>query len=263
MSAKKNVPVPEVALSANQAPGIPTGMFAGKSPAPVASRARTAGPPQDLLVVCLQDPFDAVGDSSSIVHTEVPTAGGNTAHCWKLEAVMEMNPPRFFKGWATCGSFTLDLSVHGAAFPATGTWADSIRTTSGSGKCQVIITRDSSNKIRFSLASVARHATERPMPSPDETRFLNADIGIKSNGSNGLSAGAVAVVSNRSWSRLIAASSVTTQGMAFDGKWRQKLDSEDGDATVMGEWAFALMTREDYEAHCQCQGRPPVILDEH
>ncbi len=233
--------VPQAAMAVNQTP---------------------VNPQQDLLLVCLQEPFDAVGDSSSIVHAEVPTADGHSTHRWKLEAVMEMNPPRFFKGWATCGDFTLDLSVHAAAFPAAGTWADSIRTTTGSGKCQVIISRDSSNKIRFSLASVARHATERSMPSPDEARFLNADIAIKPNGSSGLSAGAVAVVSSRNWSRLIAGSSVTTQGMAFDGKWRQKLDVADGDATVMGEWAFAVMTREAYEAHCLSEKRTPLILDE-
>ena len=90
---------------------------AGKSPTPLTTPSRVASQTADLLLVCLQDPFDAVGDSSTIVRTEVPAADGHAAHSWTLEAVMEMNPPRFFEGWATPGNFTLDLSVNATVFP--------------------------------------------------------------------------------------------------------------------------------------------------
>jgi hypothetical protein len=215
----------------------------------------------DLLLVCLQDPFDAVGDSSTIVRSTVPTADGNSAHLWQLEAVMELNTPRFFEGWATRGSFTLDLSVNASAFPATGTWGGAVHTTSGSRNCRVMVLRDSNNKVRFSLATGTRHAPEKSMPAPDPHRFLNADIAFELNGSSGLSAAAVAVISNRSWSRLIAASSAATKGLAFDGKWRQKLDAADGASTVLGAWAFAVMTPQAYEALCLNHRRAPYILE--
>jgi len=217
-------------------------------------------PAEDLLLVCLQDPFDAVGDSSAIVRSTVPTAAGNAAHAWMLEAVMELNPPRFFAGWATRGSFTLDLSVHAAASPAAGTWGGEVRTTSGSGNCRVMVMRDATNKVRCSLASGARHAAEQAMPSPDTGRFLNADIAFELNGAGGLSAGAVAVISSCNWSRLIAGSTAATQGLAFDGKWRQKLAAGDGDATAQGGWAFVVLTQGDYEALCLNHGWLPYIL---
>lgn len=215
---------------------------------------------EDWLLVCLQDPFDAVGDSSALAHTLVPTAAGNAAHQWMLEAVLELNPPRFFAGWATRGSFTLDLSVHATAAPAAGSWGGVVRATSGSGNCCVMVMRDSNNKVHCSLASGARHAAEQAMPAPVAGHFLNADIAFELNGSAGLSAGAVAVISNCNWSRLIAGSAATTQGMAFDGKWRQKLADGDGDSTVLGAWAFAVVTKGDYEALCLNHGWLPYIL---
>ena len=232
---------------------------AGVSAAPLAAPHPAATPAEDLLLVCLQDPFAAVGDSSSIVRVTVPTANGNAAQQWMLEAVMEMNTPRFFEGWATRGSFTLDLSVHAAAMPAAGTWGGTVRTTSGSGNCRVMVMRDS-NKVRCSLASGARHAAEQAMPSPAAGRFLNADIAFELNGTSGLSAGAVAVVSNHNWSRLIAGSSAATQGLAFDGKWRQKLDLGDADSVVLGAWSFVVLAMGDYEALCRNHGWMPYIL---
>lgn len=223
------------------------------------SRAE-ASPAEDLLLVCLQDPFDAVGDSSAIVRSTVPTAVGNVSHQWLLEAVLELNPPRFFAGWATRGCFTLDLSVHAAASPAAGTWGGVVRATSGSGNCRVMVMRDSNNKVRCSLASGARHAAEQALPAPDAGRFLNADIAFELNGTAGLSVGAVAVISNRNWSRLIAGSTAATQGMAFDGKWRQKLDAGDGDSAVLGAWAFGVLAKGDYEALCLNHGWVPYIL---
>lgn len=201
-----------------------------------------------------------MGDSSTIVRATVPTADGNAVHLWQLEAVMEMNTPRFFQGWATRASFTLDLSVHAAVSPAAGTWGGTARTTSGSGNCRVIVMRDSNNKVRFSLASGSRHATEKSMPLPDERRFFNADIAFELNGSSGLSAGAVAVVSKNQWSHLLTGSSAATLGLAFDGKWRKNLDATDGDASVIGAWAFAVMTREAYEALCVNHAWAPYIL---
>jgi len=223
---------------------------AGKQPLP---------PEADWLLVCLQDPFDAVGDSSTIVRATVPAAADDPARLWQLEAVLEMNAPRCFAGWATRGSFTLDLSVHAAARPAAGTWGGSVSTSSGSGDCRVIVMRDSRNKVSFSLATGTRHAPEQAMPAPDALRFLNADIAFELNGASGLSAGAVAVVSTCNWSRLIAGSSAATLGLAFDGKWRSRLDEGDGDASVVGAWAFVVLTQADYQARCLNHGWVPNI----
>jgi len=222
--------------------------------------ARAAPVPPDLLLVCLQDPFDAVGDSSTLVRAVVPAASGNPGHQWMLESVLEMHPPRCFRGWATRGSFTLDLSVTATALPATGTWGGTATTLSGSGNCRIIVMRDADDKVHFSLASDARHAPEMPMPVPDEQRFLNADIAFEANGKNGVSAGAVAVISSRNWSHLIVGSSAATAGMAFDGGWRRNLAVSDGDATVPGAWAFMVMTLELYEAHCASCGWVPYVV---
>ena len=264
MSEKKPLVVKQVSAADKAdkaAPGVLPRVVAGTPANPLAAAPRkAASQAPDLLLVCLQDPFDAVGDSSTIVCSTVPTADGTSAHLWQLEAVMEMNPPRFFEGWATRGDFTLDLSVHATASPAAGTWGGTVSTTSGSGNCRVMILRDSNNKVRFSLATGARHAGEQPMPMPDDRRFLNADIAFDANGASGLSAGAVAVISNKNWSRLSAGSSVATQGLAFDGKWRHNLDAADGDTFVSGAWAFAVMTREAYETCCANHGWLPYIL---
>jgi hypothetical protein len=214
-----------------------------------------------LLLVCLQHPFEATGDSSTLVQAAVPAADLNASHLWQLETVMEMNTPRFFEGWATRTSFTLDLSVHATACPAAGAWSNPTRTSSASGTCRVIVLRDSNNKVRFSLATGARHATEQTLPAPDSHRFLNADVAFELNGAAGLNAGAVAVISTKNWSRLIAGSSATTLGLAFDGKWRQKLDVGDGDATALGAWAFGVLTQTDYEALCRNHGWTAYILD--
>ncbi len=227
------------------------------SPTP-GSPAAAAGP--DMLLVCLQDPFDAVGDSSTLVRAVVPAGDGNPAHQWTLEAVLELNPPRCFEGWATRGSFTLDLSVSASALPAAGTWGGSVSTLSGSGICRVSVLRDADNKLFFSLACDARHAPEKAMPAPDAERFLNADIAFEANGKNGLSAGAVAAISNKSWSRLIAGSAAATVGLAFDGGWRRNLAAGDGDAHAPATWAFAMMTAEAYETLCVSRGWVPYIL---
>lgn len=260
MSTKKPAADKRASATGTTTPAVRPWTVSGTAASPPPAALRTPPPVPDLLLVCLQDPFDAVGDSSTIVHSTVPTADGNATHLWQLEAVMELNTPRFFAGWATRASFTLDLSVHAAVSPAAGTWGGTVRTTSGSGNCRVMVMRDSSNKVRFSLASGARHATEKIMPLPDERRFLNADIAFELNGSSGLNAGAVAVVSQHHWSRLIAGSSTTTQGLAFDGKWRKNLEASDGDASVIGAWAFAVMTREAYEALCVNHAWTPYIL---
>lgn len=254
MSAKKPTAVKAVSPADRSTPAVQPWQVAGTPAIPLASAAA------DLLLVCLQDPFDAVGDSSTLVHAAVPTADGSAAHHWNLEAVMEMNPPRVFAGWATRGSFTLDLSVHATASPMTGTWGGTVRTTSASGACRVLVMRDSNNKVRFSLTTGARHAVEKPMPPPDDRRFLNADIAFETNGASGLTAGAVAVISHKNWSRLMAGSTAATRGLAFDGKWRHNLDAADGDAVVPGAWAFAVMTKDAYEALCVNHGWVPYLL---
>ncbi len=263
MSTKKPAAGKRASSADTTTPTVRPWTVAGTAATPPPAASRTAAPAPDLLLVCLQDPFDAVGDSSTIVRATVPTADGNATHLWQLEAVMELNTPRFFEGWATRASFTLDLSVHAAVSPAAGTWGGTVRTTSGSGNCRVIVMRDSNNKVRF-LARLRQPATppRKSMPLPDERRFLNADIAFELNGTSGLSAGAVAVVSNNNWSRLIAGSSAATLGLAFDGKWRKNLDAADGDASVIGAWAFAVMTQDAYEALCVNHGWAPYILGE-
>lgn len=221
---------------------------------PGATADTPASPGSELLLVCLQDPFDGIGGASSkIVNALVPASDHDPRHQWRLESMLEMNRPRFFESWATRGSFTLDVSVSASVVEAEGHWGGNARTASGSGNCRVMILRDG-NKVQFSLASGARHADEMAMPRPDPRRFLNADVGFAANGPNGLTAGAVAVISNRNWSRLIAGSSVATQGMALDGKWRNNLEAGDGDSTSQGNWAFAVMSKDDYSALCRSRG---------
>jgi len=216
----------------------------------------------DLLLVCVDDPFEAVGDSSNIVRVTVPTADGTSAHLWALEAVMEINPPRTFKGWATRSGFTLDLSVNASVFPAnSGTWGGTASSTSGIGNCRVIVSRGPNNKLRFSADSGTRHATERPMPEPEDQRFFNADIAFETDGLDRLIAGAAAVISNMGWDRLTAGSGAAETGMAFDNKWRHNLDPADGYASVPGKWTFEVMTMVDYETFCDDHGWLPYILD--
>lgn len=213
-------------------------------------------PPPEWLLVCLQDPFDGVGDSSSITRTNVPAADGSLTNPWMLEAALEINPPRFFASWATRGTFVLDLSVSATTL---GTWGGTVTTGSGSGNCRVMVMRDDNNKPQFTLESNARHAPEMTMPPPAQHRFLNADIAFELNGKCGLSASAVAVISNMPWSRLIAGSSVASQGLAFDGKWRHNLAIGDGEALVPGSWAFAVMSPQTYQNLCAANGWEPHV----
>ena len=221
--------------------------------------ALTITPPPDLLLVCVQDPFDGVGDSSNLVHSLVPASNNDTAPPWKLEVVMEMNTPRVFESWATRSCFTLDLSVSAAALPAAGAWGGCVSTLTGDGNCRVLVMRDGDDKVSFSLVNGACHAEEKSMPVPDTQRFLNADIAFELNGKSALSVGAVAAISNNSWSHLIAGSAVATKGMAFDSKWRQNLDAGDGDSTVTGAWAFAVMSADAYQTLCDNRGWLPYI----
>lgn len=216
----------------------------------------------DLLLVCVEDPFEAVGDSSNIVQVTVPTADGASAHLWVLEAVMEMNPPRTFKGWATRGGFTLDLSVNATVFPAnSGTWGGTESATSGSDNCRIVVSRGSNNKPQFSSDTGTRHATERSMPEPENQRFLNADIAFETAGTNQVKAGAVAVISNMNWEHLTAGSGAVETGMAFDNKWRKNLDPADGYALVPGRWTFEVMTNDEYQQFCDDHGWLPYVLD--
>ena len=242
-------------MSAQQSPAGPQRAHATN---PIPSAA--AAPAPDLLLVCVQDPFGGVGLSSAIVHATVPAADDNLAHQWMLETTLELNPPRFFASWATRGSFILDLSVSATTLPVAGTWGGTVSTLSGSGNCRVMVMRNGDDKPHFSLESDARHAPEKVMPAPAQQRFLNADVAFELNGNNGLSAGAVAVISNLPWSRLIAGSSAATQGLAFDSKWRHNLAAGDGDALVPGSWAFAVMTPQDYEQLCDTCGWQPCVV---
>ena len=224
--------------------------------------AMTPQAPAEMLLVCVSDPFEAVGDSSKIAEVTVTTADGTSAHLWTLVAVMEMNPPRTFKGWATRGSFTLDLNVSVTIYPAnSGTWGGTDSATSGMGNCRVVISRGANNKSpEFSTDSAACRATERPLPEPEDQRYLNADISFEVNGAK-VSAGAVAVISNNDWDHLTAGSDAAQSGMAFDTKWHKNLDPADGYASVPGQWEFALMTNEDYEKFCDAHAWQPYVVE--
>ncbi|BCU78392.1 hypothetical protein llg_31070 [Luteolibacter sp. LG18] len=264
MSAKEKPPAKKT--PSRPLPDLPPGMSRAGSdnPIPVAPW-QVAAPPkavasEDMLLVCLQDPFEGIGASSSkIVDATVPASDHDPRHLWRLESVLEMNLPRFFESWATRGSFTLDLTVAASVRESAGHWGGNARTTSATGNCRVMVMRDGDNKIRFSLGSGARQATETSMPRPDVQRFLNADVAFEANGANGLTAAAVAVISNKSWSRLIAGSAVLTKGLAFDGKWRTNLESGDGDSAAQGTWAFAVMSSADYSALCLNHGWPEHV----
>ncbi len=269
MSEKKkkaaSKPVPEstsplpagvTAIAGGDAGLIASWMVAGS---PTKTSRKKSGskvaPADEMLLVCLQDPFEGIGGSwSRIVDSSVPASDHVPQHLWKLEVALEIYRPRFFESWATRGSFTLDLLVNAKAYESEGTWGGKIETTSGSGNCRVMIMRDATNKVRFSLLSGCRHATEKSMPRPDSHRFLNADLGFAANGPGGLTAGATAVISTNNWSRLIAGSTAATEGLAFDGKWRSNLAQGDGDAVAQGSWAFAVMSRADYSSLCRNQG---------
>jgi hypothetical protein len=221
---------------------------------PAANPAPAVAKSEELLLVCLQDPFDAIGSSSKIVDARIPASDLDSNHLWRLRSVLEMHPPRFFESWATRGSFTLDLTVNGSVTESAGNWGGQAVTRTATGTCRVMVMRDADNKIRFSIVTGARHAGEVGMPGPDTKRFLNADVGFELNGTNGLTAAAVAVISNKSWSRLIAGSAALTKGLAFDGKWRTNLEEGDGDSTALGTWAFAVMSRADYAVLCRNNG---------
>ncbi len=227
----------------------------------VASGSSTSSA-QSLLLVCIQDPFETAGSVSRINRASIPSIDGNLAHQWQLESVMEMNVPapsqRFFEGWATAGSFTLDVKVNASAI--LGAWGSPAKTGTTPGSCRILIMRDGESKVKFSLASGAVHAPEKPMPRPDSDRFLNGDIGFELNGSSGISVAASVVVSKKPWSTLIAGSTVATKGLAFDGKWRANLEKGDGDVVAAGSWSFAVMTREAYQAFCNQQGFPGMII---
>jgi hypothetical protein len=238
-------------------------VVAGSTPPQAAANPSANVPSKDeMLLVCLQDPFAGIGTSTAkIVDVHVPASDHDSTHQWRLRAVLEMHSPCFFESWATRGSFTLDLTVQASVAEAAGQWGGSANTLTGTGSCRVMIMRDGDNKVRMSLVSEALHATEKPMPRPDTKRFLNADVAFDANGASGLTAGAVAVISNKSWSLLIAGSAVTTNGLAFDGKWRDNLEEGDGDATAKGAWAFAVMSRADYEALCRNHSWPEHVDD--
>lgn len=239
-------------------------MSAKKSPAAPkpAHTDRSVSPAPEWLLVCLADPYEAVGDSSKIARVTVPMADGGSFHLWELEVVLEMHPPRTFQGWATRRGFTLDLSVQATVLPATsGTWGGTVDTLSGIGNCRVTVARDADQRIRFSRAAGCHHATERAMPAPEERRFLNADIAFESHAAGSVTAGAAAAISNKNWFFLTAGTNAPDAGMAFDDKWRRHLDPADGSALVSGSWEFAVLTKDEYEAWCEAHARVPYILD--
>jgi len=218
------------------------------------------GDPADLLLVCIQHPFQSQHVFSLIANVLVPCADGNPQHLWQLQTVLEMNPPRFFEGWATAGSFTLDLKVNASLAASDGAWGGIERTGTAAGTCRMVVMRDAKNEVSFSLASVAVQAAEVRLTWPDEHRHLNADVSFALNGSAGLTAAAVAVVSQRPWARLVAGSNAPTKGLAFDAKWRSNLDDGDDAVAAAGAWAFAVMTPDAYAAFCRQRGLAEQVV---
>ncbi len=136
----------------------PVMAFPAVNPKPQAVTTRSPES-DDLLLVCLQCAFEAVGASSLIVDSTVPAPGGSSQHLWRLESVMEMNPPRFFSGWATRSIFILDLKVEASVAATSGGWGGEQSTATASGSCRVMVMRDGT-KVRFSLESAAMSAPE-------------------------------------------------------------------------------------------------------
>ncbi len=214
---------------------------------------------EDLLV-CLQDPFPTPGSFSLIRNSEVAAVGGQPGRFWRLEATLEMNPPRVLAGWATRGTFTIDLKVNALATEAAGSWGGTVRGTSAGRSCRVIVLRTGDKKLRFSLPGGCQQAGEKRLPRPDPDRHLNADVAFATRGKEGLAVAATAVVSNRPWARLITGSSADTEGLGFDNKWRKNLEEKDGSTTAQGSFAFAVMSHSAYTALCAANGWPEKVV---
>ncbi|MES2659486.1 MAG: hypothetical protein V4689_12780 [Verrucomicrobiota bacterium] len=227
------------------------------------SAAAKAGQAEDMLLVCLQDPFEGIAaGSSKIFQSKIQVPDNNSDHQWRLETTMEMypKPERFFESWATRGSVTLDLRMVATVREDAGHWGGNVQTTTSPGQLRVLVMRGLDNKVKFSLLSGATQAHEKKVPRPDDKRFLNADIGFEVNGEGGITFAATSVISSCNGSRLIAGSQAATKGMAFDGKWRSNLDADDGDSLVSGSWAFSIMSRQAYGALCSNQNWPEHII---
>jgi hypothetical protein len=143
MSAKKN-PTDKVSLP----PGVSRSGDSGSGPtvpmavpgSPPAIFVKTADPAskaataEDMLLVCLQDPFEGIAaGSSKIFQTKIQVPDNNTDHQWRLQTTLEMNPLRFFESWATRGSITLDLRVVSTVSEDAGQWGGNTQTNTSPG----------------------------------------------------------------------------------------------------------------------------------
>lgn len=251
-------PAKKTARRSNDSSPATPWTVAGASPMVVreASQAtRSLG--DDLLLVCLGDPFDGPGDHTHTAVEPVPAADGHPDHFWELEATLEANPPRFFRGWATRAAFTLDLKV--SALAKSGPWGGTCRTGTATGQCRLLIMRDGDKKVRFSVDQATRRAGQATMPRPETARFLNADVAVEKNGNSALSVAATAVISEEPWSLLVAGSNAPAVGLAFDGRWRRNLGDGDGASLAQGSFSFAVMTGQDHQALCAQMGWEAMV----
>jgi hypothetical protein len=227
----------------------------------------------ELLLVCLQDPFT---QGTWILHRDdvVPCDDGNSAHTWQLRAGFELLAPRMLEGQFSRVPVAMNLKGFASAGPANNAhWAPSVRLeTSTVPPLKLIVRVNNSGKIEFSLASGAKHPEGKPLPFAGDRRDFNMDVAFATNGPSGFTAAATAVISTLPWAQLIAGSAAATKGLAFDTSWMRNLrkGSEttdkkgktttvvpDGATIAQDSWAFAAMTPSEYESWCASENRPP------
>jgi hypothetical protein len=248
-----------------------------KSPVPLGKPAiATSGKSKssaDLLLVCLQDPFT---QGTWILHRDdiVPCDDGNSAHLWQLRAGFELLAPRMLEGQFSRVPVAMNLKGLASAGPSNNAnWAPTVRLeTSTAPPLKLIVRVNNSGKVEFSLASGAKHPEGKPLPFAGDRRAFNTDVAFATNGPSGFTAAATAVISTLPWAQLIAGSAAATKGLAFDTGWMRNLrkGSEttdkkgktttivpDGATIAQDSWAFAAMTRAEYETWCASENRPP------
>lgn len=244
-----------------------------KSTSPKISPAAKAKARDELLLVCLQDPFT---QGTWILHRDdiVPCDDGNSAHLWQLRAGFELIAPRMIEGQFSRVPVAMNLKGFASAGPANNAhWAPTARLeTSTVPPLKLIVRVNNSGKVEISLASGAKHPEGKPLPFAGDQRAFNTDVAFATNGPSGFTAAATAVISTLPWPQLIAGSAAATKGLAFDTGWMRNLrkGSEttdkkgktttivpDGATIAQDSWAFAAMTRAEYETWCVAENRPP------
>lgn len=197
------------------------------------------------VLVCVQDPHPAPGILTLVEDSDVPAASGIPTQQWRLHAVLEQNPPRFFEGWATTGTFTLDVRVNASVKEKSGNWGGHTTISSGAKPCRLTISIGEDKQVKFSATEGVQHATGKHMPV--EARYLIGDIAFTTKEDGIVEVAATSVICTEKWSHLIAHTAAATKGLAFDTRWGAHLKANDGFTVAAGVWTFAVMTRGEYE----------------